>query len=55
MSTRAKCVTCGARFSGSRDDTFRWLWLHRTVHQLQATTIQRVAEGAASVAAQRAV
>ncbi len=39
--TRAKCVTCRERFSGSHDDTFRWLVLHRTLHWLQATEVSR--------------
>lgn len=40
MPTRAKCVTCGAMFSGYREEVFQWLWYHRTLHELQATTVQ---------------
>ena len=53
--TRAKCLTCGERFSGPRDKAFRWLMFHGVLHQLQTTAVQRVAKGAAFVAAQRAV
>ncbi len=53
--TRAKCVSCGEKFSGSHDDTFRWLLLHRTLHWLQATEVSRATVRAASGAAPHTV
>ena len=44
---RAKCVTCGERFSGPHDDAFRWLKYHRTLHWLQATGVSRATVRAA--------
>jgi hypothetical protein len=41
MLTRARCVACGGTVSGSREEAFRWLRQHRTLHALQATAIQR--------------
>jgi hypothetical protein len=43
MLARARCVACGEMFSGSREETFRWLRYHRTLHALQATAVQRFA------------
>ncbi len=43
MLTRARCVVCHAMFSGPREETFQWLWYHRTLHALQATAMQRFA------------
>ena len=40
MPTSAKCVTCGAMFSGYREEAFQWLWYHRTLHELQATAVE---------------
>ena len=42
MRTRGKCLTCGALFSESRERIFQWLWYHRTLHELQATAVQRL-------------
>ena len=42
LPTGAKCVTCSGMFSGSRQEAFQWLRYHRTLHELQATAIQRL-------------
>ena len=49
--TRAKCVTCGERFSGPHDGAFRWLMYHRVLHQLEIMAAQRFTEGSASATA----
>ncbi len=49
--TRAKCVACGERFSGPRDNAFRWLMFHGVLHQLEIRAVQRFTEGSASATA----
>ena len=49
--TRAKCVTCGERFSGPHGDAFRWLMYHRVFHQLEIRAIQSFTKGSASATA----
>ncbi len=49
--TRAKCVTCGERFSGPHENAFRWLMFHRVLHRLEITAVQRFTEGSASATA----
>lgn len=44
MTSRAKCVTCGRKFAGDRDEAFRWLRYHVIVHELQAAVRERVVE-----------
>ncbi len=49
--TRVKCATCGEKFSGPRDNAFRWLMCHRVLHQLEITAVQSFTEGSASATA----
>ena len=49
--TRVKCVTCGERFPGPRDNSFRWLMFHGVLHQLETVAVQSFTEGSASAAA----
>ena len=49
--TRSKCVICGERFSGPRDNAFRWLMFHRVLHQLEIAAVQSFTKGSASAAA----
>ncbi len=49
--TRAKCVTCGERFSGPRDSAFRWLMFHSVLHQLEIRAIQSFTKGSVSATA----